>query len=228
MNQKPPNIFFHFGDKTLDLFSLKTRNKIQIRNIFIPTPKIILAEQTHSNFVHIVNKKDAGTGLLTEPIPNVDALMTNEKNIFLAIKTADCVPILIFDPVEEVVAAVHSGREGTRKKIISIVLNTFKDNFKSNPKNIYVKIGPSICKKCYKVDKDTFGNFVSSTGIKQYYPFLDLKKVLIKQILEEGIPEKNIENYNICTFENENYYSYRRNKTKKRQISLIGIIQVNR
>jgi len=217
-------IFYWFGDKNLSLSSLKNNEKIQLGRFAIYTNRIILAEQTHSNLVRIVQKNNVGAGIDSKEIPFADALITDKNNIFLAVKSADCVPIFMFDQVKKIIAAVHSGREGTRKNIISNTLKSMIIDFHCQPKNIFVKLGPAICEQCYSVDEITFNNFVDSTEINQKFPFLDIKKVLLKQISEFDIPNKNIENIKICTFENENYYSYRKNGTSERQISLIGIL----
>ncbi len=217
-------VIFHFGDKDLDLVSLKNNEEIQIKGKKIQTSHIILAEQIHGNSVQILGKEDAGAGISKIPIPQVDALITNEKNIFLAIKTADCVPILIYDPIREVIAATHSGREGTRKNIVKETLIILLNDFKSNPKNLIVKLGPSICEKCYEIDRITFDRFVKTTGIEQEFPFLNIKKVLLHQLKTERVSQQNIENIDICTFEDEHYFSFRRNGTKRRQISLFGMI----
>jgi len=217
-------IFHHFGNKDLSLSELKKNDQIKIDGFVIPASQIVLAEQIHGNSVQIVSQNDIGAGITQTPIPAVDALITNEKNIFLAIKTADCVPILMFDPIIKVIAVVHSGREGTRKNIVRETLKILMKNFKSNPENILVKLGPSICEKCYEVDQNTFVNFVNSTGIEQQFSFLNIKKVLLHQLKEAGISLKNIENIDICTFEDENYFSYRRDEMKGRQISLIGML----
>ncbi len=225
MNQKNIKFFYHFGDKNLSLLSLKNNDKTVIKDFKIPTTQIILAEQVHGNLVRIVNKKDIGKGISRNTIPKVDALITNEKNIFLAIKTADCVPILIFDPISEIIVAIHSGREGTRKNIVGETLKILINSFGADPKNMMIKLGPSICEKCYEVDKNTFDHFVKSTGIEQEFPFLNIKKVLLHQFMNEGISKNNIENNDVCTFENKDYFSYRRGGTDGRQVSLIGKIE---
>jgi len=223
MNQKSIKYFYHFGNKNLNLLSLKNNYQIKIKELTIPTSQIILAEQVHGNSVHIVKEADVGAGNSRDPIQNVDALITKEKNIFLAIKTADCVPILIFDSILEIIAAVHSGREGTRKNIIRETLKILIENFGSDPKNMMIKLGPSICEKYYEVDKNTFNTFVKSTGIEQQFPFLNIKKVLLHQLMKVGISKNNIENIDICTFENESFFSYRSDRMDGRQISLIGM-----
>jgi len=213
-----------FGNRFLSLDNLKHSHIIEIDSIDIKTNRIILVKQIHSNKIKVVTEKWAGSGIIKQSIKGVDGLITSRKNLFLCIKTADCVPIFLYDPFKEVVAAVHSGRIGTEKNIVEKAIKKMKRKYDCKPDNIQAELGPAICGNCYPVDKQTFDNFVHKTGIEQTFPNLDLKKVIIANLFDAGIPEDNIKNHDICTKTNADYFSYRENNTKQRQISIIGMI----
>lgn len=207
-------IFYHFGNKQISLTELQNRGYLKIDDHKIYRKDIILMEQTHSAFVQIVKNRSSNY------VPRVDALITKSRGVFLTVKTADCIPILIYD-AQKMIAAIHAGREGVKKNIVEKVCNFFQ---KSRRKETFVILGPAIFPKHYKVDEQTFSEFVNETNVQQKFPQLDLKKVVLQQLLSCGIPDSNIQNYPICTWENENYFSYRRNRTTKRQVSLIAML----
>ena len=212
-------IIKHFGDKALSLQKLLNSANIAIDQISISTQRIILAEQVHSANVEIVTEENTN-----KPIPDIDGLITGQKNLFLCIKTADCIPIFIWDENQKVIAALHSGRAGTEHNIVGKAVEIMKNKFSCDPRNIRVELGPSICGKCYHVDQKTFNDFINKTRIEQTQPNLNLKKVVISNLLEIGIRSDKIFDYQICTKENENYFSFREDLTSERQISIIGMV----
>lgn len=170
----------------------------------------ITCEQTHSANVHIVTKGDAD-----KVVPNCDGLITNLKNIKLSIKTADCLPITLRDPVKNVVGVVHAGWRGIEGEIVINAINIMVSKFHSDPKDIRVKIGPAIDKDNFLIRADVqrkfergYPEFLEKVSEDQWK--FDLVGVNIKQILSVGVLEENIENTKISTFLNKNYASFRR------------------
>ncbi|HHS92747.1 MAG TPA: peptidoglycan editing factor PgeF, partial [Campylobacterales bacterium] len=194
-----------------------------------PNYHFIGASQTHSANIFIVEKDETlGWNSLDDAIQNCDALITNRPNIMLTILTADCVPILLFDPVQNVIAAVHAGWKGTKEQILHKTVKSMHENFNSNPKNIISGIGPSIGRCCYEVDWNVaqhFSKIESSYLQKRDKYMLDLALINKYQLLKAGLEEKNIELSNICTScENETYFSYRKEGgCSGRFISMIGL-----
>jgi len=213
-----------FGDENLSLKNLKHSSEITIDFTDIKTNRVVLAKQIHSNKLKLVTEKHAGAGISKRAIIFADGLITYQKNLFLGIKTADCIPILIWDRRKEIIAAVHSGRKGVELKIAEKTVKLLHAKYGCNYKDIELELGPSICSKCYSVDQKTFNKFVHSTKLDQNFPYLDLKKVVLHNLKQTGIPEENIKVHDVCTKEDKNFFSYRKNNTKQRQISLIGMI----
>ena len=180
---------------------------------------VCFMEQIHSGNVVVIN-------VIPTPniIPQCDGLITSAKNIFLAVRTADCYPILVFDDQNEVIAVAHSGREGTKLKILEKIIMIMKERFYCIPENIKVEIGVGICAKHYQVSTQIADEFKAVFPDLDISEYLDLQKVIIDTALKSGISAKNIIIGTDCTFESENYFSFRRDKNAKRQVSGIGMI----
>lgn len=213
-----------FGNKEFSLEKLRRSDSIGISTNSISPDTFVLMEQIHSDKIKILEAKDLLSNRLLQPIPGVDGLITNQSGIFLAVKTADCIPILIWDTKKQIMAALHSGRKGTELNIAAKAIQIMIRYFDCNPRHIEVELGPAICEKCYPVDPETFDRFVSSTGIAQNFPNINLKKVVKNQLQESGILAPNITDIPICTLESSDYFSYRENGTNQRQISVIGML----
>ncbi len=173
-----------------------------------------------------------------------DGLVGNKCNQNLWVYTADCMPIFFADKRTRKVAALHCGRKGLEKKIIKNLVKIF-DNFGTHRDDLLVAIGPAISKENYLVDKMTLKEFyrkaenknirVNFTKTEKDFYFndsnhfkkqnlnqLDLKRSAHRQILNENIPDTNIEISNLCTYKLKNeFYSWRRSKTISRQWNLI-------
>lgn len=166
------------GDKRAVKFLKSIGYKTNAKNL-------VWAEQVFGSKVHICKADDSG-----KIIKAVDGLISNIKNQVLAIVSADCVPILLYDSKKEVAAALHGSRKSLIKGIIKNALSRLVSNFNSTPKEILVGIGPSI-RKCHY--------------------FINLTKIAIDDLLQSGIKRKNIEDCGICTFCHfQKYFSHRK------------------
>jgi polyphenol oxidase len=221
--QKSSDLLIWFGNKSLPYDRVLQLPSIRIQNQIIDCRQLVCTDQTHSdNIVNIDTienyDKNRNTPLL---IADCDALVTSRKNVYLAIKTADCVPILLHDRQKEVIAAIHSGMIGTAKNITGKTIDLIFSFFGSEPKDIRAYLGPAICPLHYPVAPESFDSFVASTGVAQKEYHLDLKKVVIDQLASKGIYD--VSDKSVCTYEDNDYFSYRRDKTEERQITIIGL-----
>ena len=189
----------------------------------------IVANQTHSDHIHIIDKQETkGWKSIEDAISDCDALITNKPNIILTILTADCVPILLYDKEKQVVAAVHAGWKGTKSEILSKTILKMIDTYQCDTKDIIVGIAPSIGACCYEVDYNVaqhFSNIPQGYTRKNDKYMLDLPYINKQQLLEIGILEENIEMSNICTAcEVDRFFSYRKeNGCSGRFMSMIGL-----
>ena len=205
------------------------KNRNYLKNLF-PNSQFIVANQTHSANIHIVkDAKELGWNNLDSAIEDCDALISNQKNIMLTILTADCVPILLFDPTENVVAAVHAGWKGTEQEILFKTVKKMQELFSCNPQNILTGIAPSIGRCCYEVDWNVAQHFkpINNAYTKNEDKYmLDLPYINKEQLLKAGLTSQNIEMSNVCTAcEVEHYFSYRKEAgCSGRFMSMIGLI----
>lgn len=174
----------------------------------IHSTKIIEIKSNHHNFV-------------------ADSIFTKEKNTIVAIKTADCIPLLLTDNVGSFVGAVHCGWRGLCDGIIKKTLN------KINSNNYIAWIGPSITKKYYETDRDIFDRFVKKDKfLTKFFTHknnkfnVDLQGITQEFLRREGVKQiyGNTVTQDNCSFaENNLFFSYRRDKTACRQLTYAWI-----
>jgi len=213
------NLALHVGDNPVNV--LKNRTIVAQKYDFY-IENLIYMDQTHSDNIHIV--EHAGYN----KIENCDALITAQKNIPLMVMVADCIPVMIYDPLHEVIAAVHAGRNGTFKQIVPKTLNKMQKHFGTTLHEVHIALGPSIHPCCYEVGQDLADITLKSFG-KAYLheregkSYLDLQRLNLDQLTGIGVPEKKIEISPICTSCNQNYFSYRRDGTTGRFAGVIKL-----
>ncbi len=197
---------------------------------FGKTPEdFVLSKQSHETKVLKVGTKDRGKGITKDrEYEGIDALITDEKGIILSCFSADCVPILFYDPIHKAVGACHSGWRGTKGKILQNVVEEMRKHFSSNPAEILIAIGPSICKEQYVVSEDLALSFLEDypdLGEDTASPIqriskdkfqLDLWDLNRRIALDCGIKEEHISISGYCTMENpELFFSHRYSQGKR-------------
>ena len=194
------NLAYHVQDKVENVD--KNRKNLAIKYDY-DYKKLISMNQTHGNNVQIVTSDSPRI------IDDCDGLITNEKDLPLMVMVADCIPILLYDEKQGVIAALHAGRNSTFLKIVEVAILKMKENFSTKVHNIKAILGPSIQKCCYEVSPE-LANIVEKSFGKEFINGrnIDLQGIN-KSILEQNGVE-NIEISNICTkCSNTNHYSYR-------------------
>jgi YfiH family protein len=196
--------------------------------------KMVLSNQIHDNKVRVVKPADAGKGLVRESdIIGFDGLATNYSGIPLVTFYADCVPVLMLDPVNKAITAVHSGWKSTVKNISYQALMLMKDTYGSNLKDIQVAIGPSICKECFEVDFDVYNCFIEKfIWCKKYTHYrdgkyhIDLQRIIKQVMVEAGVLECNIDISDVCTkCNNDVFFSYRGDNGKTGSLAAIMMLK---
>ena len=162
--------------------------------------------QEHGNQVSVIERPISA--------PVADAMVSCNKEIALAVRVADCLPLLLYS--NNVIAAVHVGRKGLMNQV---AVNAVTQMRKLGAKEITGVVGPHICGLCYEVGADIFTevtNAYPATFKKQNY--LDLYAGLVSQL-----PEIKLSNIDICTKENTDYFSYRAHGEAGRQVGVISL-----
>lgn len=214
-------LFLRFGQKVDSLDLTRARGVLW----GVEAKRLVLMEQTHSNKVKEVKKEDLGCGFTKPALPVVDAVCSDMPNILLVVKSADCVPILFYDPIHNAVAAAHSGRKGTQNAICVRVLEKMHALYGSMPQEMQVSIGPGVSGEHYQVSQAIYDRFVEQTGLTQpVRGQLDLRKVIVADLLRSGVSAEHLRCSSECTYSNDKYFSYRRDKSCGRQLSAIGVL----
>ena len=198
---------------------------------FGKTPEdFVLSKQSHETKVLKLGVKDRGKGITKErDYEGIDALITDEEGIILSCFSADCVPILFYDPIRKAVGACHSGWRGTKGKILRNVVEEMSKHFSSNPADILIAIGPSISKEQYIVSEDLGLSFLedykdcseedSSSPIRRLSEDkfqLDLWDLNRRIALDCGLKKEHISISGYCTMENpELFFSHRYSQGKR-------------
>ena len=200
--------------------NVNKNKEILCKQLGIDAEKLIIPYQTHGTktlkiddlFFKLSQQEK------TQALIGIDALFTHLPNVCIAVTTADCVPLLFFDPQKQVIAVAHAGWRGTCSRIAEKTVYNLIDKFHSNPADIRVVIGPSISSKVYEVGKDVVDNF-SNAGfdisqiveVRNKSFFLDLWKANQQSLQNTGILSEHIEISGICTYtHHDRFFSARR------------------
>jgi polyphenol oxidase len=206
----------------------ENRNRL-LSALHLAGAPLVTLRQVHSDRVHIIEDISAQWNE-TEG----DAIATRVKNIALAVKTADCMPVLIADPARNAVAAVHSGWRGSNSGVLLCTIREMQRAFGSKPSQLLAAIGPGIRACCYEVGSDVADLFRRKypgscsanrvEGHRNKY-FLDLGKVLGMQMDQAGVRPENRHDLGICTCCNPHgFFSHRsEGAAAGRMMSVIGI-----
>nr|WP_319511195.1 peptidoglycan editing factor PgeF [uncultured Draconibacterium sp.] len=194
-------------------YSNVPENKAKLAEaLALEVERMVYPDQTHSSCVAEVTEFPEAI------ISETDALVSNQPGLCLCVQTADCVPVLLFDPVEKVVAAVHAGWRGTVGGIVEKAISKMT-NYGASAKNIVAAIGPSISPEIYEVGDEVVDAARKSipnveatlhkNGTGKFH--FNLWEANRQLLLKNGVPAQNIEVLGACSFsETEKYYSARR------------------
>ena len=178
-------------------------------------------EQVHGNNIVRVDKKDEG-----KTIKNCDALISNDAEVTLSVRVADCLPISIIDKKSLSFGLIHAGWRGLANGVINNTLKKMQLELKIVNCKLKIYIGPHICQNHYEVKNDVSGQFTKYPGSileKEGKEYLDLAKIAELQLVEAGVKKKNIKIDKTCTFEDLSLPSFRRDKTSERLIVKLNI-----
>lgn len=218
-NYQSLNLGFNSGDLPEKIL---TNRRILCETLDISTDHLIFPKQTHTATVKEITEDffllDAASK--KQYLLDTDAVVTHLRGVFVAIKTADCVPVLLFDPNKKVVAAIHAGWRGTVQEIVSVTISHMAKAYETNPSDLWAGIGPSISPSLYEVGEEVWSQFdpafcQPTQPINKEKRLLDLWGANQHQLRSSGVPEDQIEIAKICTLSNPHqFFSARRDGAK--------------
>ncbi len=212
------NIGLSVGDNISDVKS----NRVLISEL-LEAGNMVFLKQVHGDNIITLSRR-SGCKINTKRPFVGDAVITDIKKIFLVIQTADCQSIIIYDPVRQVVANVHSGWQGSLKNIAGRVIKKMNRIFRCRPSDVIVCIGPSLGPCCAE-----FINYKNEIH-QNYWKYRDrinlfnFWSISADQLAAEGVLRENIFSSNICTKCNPDlFFSYRKETITGRFASVIGL-----
>lgn len=204
--------------------SLKNRENF-LSGLGINYRDLICAKQVHGKNVKYLTQANKGSGALDydSSVMDTDGFITDKKGIPIAILTADCLSVFIYDPARPAVAILHAGWRSTEKNICAEGIRVMQDKFKSQAHRLLVGFGSSIRSCCFEVEDDFKSNFPFGLIQRGGRIFMDIALINQGQLINCGVQEKNIFDPKACTYcDNENYFSFRKEADKSgRMISVI-------
>ena len=195
-----------------------------------------VGRQVHGGEVRVVTAADRGGGALTadDAFPDTDALVTRERGIVLAVLLADCVPVILFDPLTPAIGVVHAGWKGTVAHIVRNAVVGMQRELGSDPHSLLAVIGPSIGPASYEVSADVAERARAefpdegivrphgsghTPGNDKY--LLDLWGANAADLLAAGVPRERIEVAGVDTFQcSGQFFSHRRQQPTGRFMAL--------
>ena len=191
------------------------------RDEALPCP-IVQMHQVHDVKVAVVDRGD----LTRDELDGYDAMITDLPGVAIGVRTADCIPVLLYDPVKKAAAAIHSGWRGTVSKIIGKTVIKMQTTYASQPSDILAFIGPGICVDCFQVGEEVALKFKEAGfDINSLWSFrgpktgngmegghhIDLKEACRQTLVESGLKNENIQITGLCTYDdNDLLYSARK------------------
>ena len=207
------NIGLHRGD---DPRNVEENFRILAVELGISPEDFVLTKQIHSDIVVKVGRANRGKHMVEGASPECDALITNEPGVALVVFTADCTPILLYDPVTGAVGAAHAGWKGTALGIAAKTVEAMVREFGCEPKNIRAAIGPNISACCFETDRDVPDAMVEALGdgVKPFIRpsgekyYVNLKEINALWLRRAGVA--HIEISEACTAcQSDRFWSHR-------------------
>ncbi|MFD8202944.1 peptidoglycan editing factor PgeF [Streptomyces sp. NPDC059701] len=196
-----------------DPAAVTANRELAAKSLGVDPARVVWMNQVHGADVAVV---DAPWG--DRPVPRVDAVVTAERGLALAVLTADCVPVLLADPVAGVAAAAHAGRPGLVAGVVPAAVRAMT-GLGADPARIVARTGPAVCGRCYEVPEamraevaavEPAAHAVTSWGT----PALDVSAGVHAQLERLGV--RDPARSPVCTRESKDHFSYRRDRTTGR------------
>ncbi|MET9578198.1 peptidoglycan editing factor PgeF [Streptomyces sp. DT199] len=194
--------------------AVRTNRDLAAKSLGVEPDRVVWMNQVHGADVAVV---DGPWGSSTA-VPSVDAIVTTRRGLALAVLTADCVPVLLADPVAGVAAAAHAGRPGMIAGVVPAALRAMTE-LGAEPSRIVARTGPTVCGRCYEVPEAMRAE-VSAVEPAAYAetswgtPAVDVSAGVHAQLERLGVRDR--EQSPVCTLESHDHFSYRRDRTTGR------------
>lgn len=193
--------------------TVKANREIAAKSLGLDPGDVVWMNQVHGSDVTVVDGP-----WRDRPVPEVDAIVTARRGLALAVLTADCVPVLLADPVAGIAAAAHAGRPGMIAGVVPAALRAMTE-LGADPARIVARTGPAVCGRCYEVP-DAMRAEVAAEEPTAYAetswgtPAVDVAAGVQAQLARLGVHDRA--QSPVCTLESGDHFSYRRDRTTGR------------
>ncbi|MFF3330793.1 peptidoglycan editing factor PgeF [Streptomyces sp. NPDC002888] len=193
--------------------AVRNNRELAAKSLGLDPTLVVWMNQVHGNDVAEVDGPWS-----TDPVPQVDALVTATRGLALAVLTADCVPVLLADPVAEVVSAAHAGRPGMVAGVVPAAVRAMV-KLGADPSRIVARTGPAVCGRCYEVPEAMRAEVVAvepaaHAVTRRGTPAVDVAAGVHAQLDRLGVRDR--EQSPVCTLESDDHFSYRRDRATGR------------
>lgn len=194
--------------------SVVVANRRKFLHQFGLNPKMVIeGKQIHSTRILVLDNENTKMWLGMN-IPGVDGFITNQNDVGLILKVADCIPLVIYDPAHHAIALLHVGWRGAVGNIHTLALTKMNETYGTDPKNVLVWVGPSA-HQCHFVSPEKpeqIDNPLWFDYMKQETDgwHIDLIGFIKKSLIDKGVNDKNFKIEDICTIESQDLYSHLR------------------
>lgn len=222
-NRHFENMSLSYGDTK---GSLKNRKNF-LQEVGIDYWDLVCAKQVHASRIKYVEEADKGRGSLSyeDSLPDTDAFVTDRKRVPLAILTADCLSVFLYDPKTPAIGLVHAGWRSSKEEIAAKAIQSMKEVFGTSAQDLHVGFGPAIRKCCYEVGDEFSGLFPYGLIQREGSHYLDLPGINKRQILNSGVREENIFDSGVCNFcKNEDFFSFRKERESCGRIMSVAML----
>lgn len=206
------DLSFEGRGKELSLRSLRSF----LRLLAIEEANLVIPRQTQSAHIEFVDEANRSASL------TCDGLITKTKGIALSVLSADCAPVFFYDKVSQIIGIAHVGWRGVKDHLPQKMVEKMRAMGSSRLSSIRVGLGPTIRSCCYEVGREQEVLFPRHVHYRDGRSFLDLAGAVIEQLIRSGIRKEEITDSYICpSCENDRFFSWRRERTEARTISVI-------
>ena len=181
--------------------------------------RLLMPHQVHLAEIAVVDREMMSLSAeeRQQRLDGIDTLMTNEAGVCIGVSTADCIPVLLYDPIRRASCAIHAGWRGTVQRIAEKAGGRMTETYGTNPKDIIAQIGPGIHLESFEVGEEVYeafeeAGFAMEQISKRYAKWhIDLPECNRLQLVAAGIPEAQIAVSPVCTFQqSDTFFSARR------------------
>ncbi len=222
----PPHVVTFISDRSADFKFSKTpapftrsQSAFLAQQLGFRLPEVLTIRQVHGKRIVVAARNAAKRSVALE---DADGILTDRRDLAIAVRTADCLSVFLYDPRNAAIGLLHAGWRGTQQQISAQAVALMREQWGSSPKDLLVAFGPAIRSCCYRVGASFLEHFPKETVKRKQGYFFDLPEANKNQLMGAGVDAANIADCSVCTCCDVTWFSYRRQRESAgRMISIM-------